>query len=253
MKTRDSELGALKYTQDTLGKAKPTAALISNDNPTGIGASKVLGTQVEHNPGWGKLVYNKASIPLPTPGDLSPYAQALLTADNGKPPDFIRCSAGTACIPLYSLLRAQGYKGVFEHDIYADALVKPFADTIASVSYQNITTQNAAYDKLRAAVEKTKPGTKIDGGVMYGYLSTDLFIQALKLAAKNGKSGITRQNLQKVASTMTYELKGIAGPTRYPASTVAPTPMCRTVVKSNGTTWDTVEPYTCNMKSYTVK
>jgi hypothetical protein len=52
---------------------------------------------------------------------------------------------------------------------------------------------------------------------------------------------------------MTYELKGIAGPTSYPLSTVDPTPMCRTVVLSNGTTWDTVEPYTCNMKSYSVK
>lgn len=253
VKTRDSELGALKYTQETTGKQRPTAALISSDDTTGHGAKEVLGTQIKSNPGWSKLVYDEASIPNPPPGDMSPFAQALLTADNGKPPDFIRCSAGTPCLNLYSLLRTGGYKGVFEHDLYTDALVKPFAGSITSQSFQNVTTKNAAYDKLRAAVEKVKPGQPIEVGVMYGYLGTDMFIQALKLAAKNGKSGITRANLQKVASTMTYELKGVAGPTKYPASTLDPTPMCRGVLKSNGKTWETVEPYTCNMKSYNVK
>jgi hypothetical protein len=165
----------------------------------------------------------------------------------------IRCIAGNPCLPLYDLLRAQGFKGEYEHELYSDALVKPFAGSISSQSFRNIASQNPGYEKLRAALEAVKPGAKLDTGDVYGYLATDMFIQALKLAAKDGKAGITRANLQKVASTMTYELPGVAGPTKYPASTVTPTPLCREVMKSNGTTWDTVEPFACNMKSYTLK
>jgi ABC-type branched-subunit amino acid transport system substrate-binding protein len=251
--TRDAEAQALKYVQEASGKQKPTVALITADDATGVLASKVLGAEFEQNGGWGKLVYNKASIPNPAPGDLSPFAQALLTSNDGSAPDLIRCAAGNPCIPLYSLLRAQGFKGEYEHELYTDLLVKPFAGSVTSQSFRNVTTQNPGYDKLRAAVEASKPGTKVDVGVMYGYLSTDMFIQALKLAAKNGKSGITRQNVQKAASTMTWEVPGVAGPTKYPASTVTPTPMCREVMKSNGTSWETVEPFACNMKAYKLK
>jgi hypothetical protein len=143
---------------------------------------------------------------------------------------------------------------VYEHNLYTDSLVKPFKDSIVSINFKNInTTGNKALDDLKAAVQKVKPGQAIDSGVMDGYLATDMFVQALKTAAKNGKSNITRANVQKAASTMTWQIKDLAGPTKYPASTVAPTPTCREVVVSDGTAWNTVEPYTCNTHAYPVK
>ena len=52
-----------------------------------------------------------------------------------------------------------------------------------------------------------------------GTCSTDFFIQVLKKMKKN-KMAITPENVQKVASTFTFELKGVKGPIQYPKATV---------------------------------
>jgi ABC-type branched-subunit amino acid transport system substrate-binding protein len=253
--TPDTEANVLKYVQQATGKQHPTVAQISEDNAVGTVANKLFRVQYESNKGWGKLTYNKASYPSPPAvvGDVTPYVQALATADNGKAPDFIRCGAGTECINIYQQLRANGFKGEFEHNLYTDALVKPFNGSIVALSFHNPAVSNPGMDQMKKSVEAVAPGTKVDSGVLYGYMETDMFIQALKKAAKGGKSNITRDNVQKAASTMTWELKGIAGPTEYPASTVKATPMCREIVKSDGTQWNTVTPYSCNRLAYKVK
>ena len=48
--------------------------------------------------------------------------------------------------------------------------------------------------------------------MMAGYLSTDMFIQALKTVAKKGKSNITPENVQKAAMNQTWQLKGLGDP-----------------------------------------
>jgi ABC-type branched-subunit amino acid transport system substrate-binding protein len=253
--TPDTEANVLKYVQQATGKQHPTVSQISEDNAVGQVANKLFRVQYEANKGWGKLGYNEASYPSPPAvvGDVTPYVQALMTSVNGKAPDFIRCGAGTECINIYSQLRAAGFTGEFEHNLYTDALVKPFSGSIVALSHHNPAVSDPAMDKMKASVEAVAPGTKVDSGVLYGYMETDMFIQALKKAAAKGKSNITRDSVQKAASTMTWELKGIAGPTEFPASTVKATPMCREIVKSNGTAWQTVVPYSCNTLTYKVK
>jgi hypothetical protein len=44
---------------------------------------------------------------------------------------------------------------------------------------------------------------------------------------------------------MTWELKGVAGPTAYPRSTVVAYPFCQAAMKSDNTAWVTVQPYAC--------
>jgi ABC-type branched-subunit amino acid transport system substrate-binding protein len=254
--TRDTEANVLKYVQQATGKKNPTVAQLSEDNAVGQVANKLFRAQYENNKGWGKLVYNKAAYPSPPAvvGDVSPFVQALATADGGHAPDFIRCGGGTECLNIYALLRAGGFKGEFEHNLYTDSLVKPFKDSIVAIPHHNINeTGNAALDKLKASVEEVEPGTKIDSGVMYGYMATDMFLSALKKAANGDKSKITRDSVQKAAATQTWQIKDLAGPTKFPDSTVAPTPMCREIVKSDGTAWQTVVPYSCNTLSYKVK
>jgi ABC-type branched-subunit amino acid transport system substrate-binding protein len=252
---RDTEANILEYVQKATGKQHPTVAQLSADDAVGHAANELFRATFEGNPGWGKLVYNQAAFPPPSSpvGDLSPYVQALETSNNGKAPDFIRCSP-VACVGLYQQLRASGYTGEFEHNIYTDLLVKPFEGSIVAIPHHNLNeTGNAALEKLKASVAEISPGTKLDTGIIDGYLSTDMFIQALKKAAKGGKSNITRDRVQKAASTMTWQIKDLAGPTRYPASTVTPTPLCREVVKSDGTQWVTVVPFSCNDKGYKIK
>jgi ABC-type branched-subunit amino acid transport system substrate-binding protein len=251
---RDTEFNVLKYVQKATGKAHPTVAAISQDNKVGHQAQTNFRVQFLGNPGWGKLVYNKAPVP-DNVGDFSPYVSALATADNGHAPDFVRCAAGpSACLNIYDQLRAGGFKGEYESELYSDALVKPMAGSISAIPHHNLNeANNAPLEKMRASVEEVAPGTKIDTGVLYGYLVTDVFISALKKAAKGNKANITRENVQKAAATQTWQIKNLAGPTRFPASTVATTPLCRTIVKSDGTEWQTVVPFSCNTKGYKVK
>ena len=88
---------------------------------------------------------------------------------------------------------------------------------------------------------------------MAGYLSTDMFIQALKTVAKKGKSNITPENVQKAAMNQTWEIEGVAGPTKYPKATQTTYQYCGSVLESDGTTWTTVEPFACTTKQFKAK
>ena len=108
---------------------------------------------------------------------------------------------------------------------------------------------------MKQDLDAYKPGTseRIDTATIAGYASTDMFIQALKTVAKKGKSNITPANVQKAAARQTWQIKGLAGPTTYPQSTVSPYPTCTALAMSDGTTWSTVEPFACSKKQYPVK
>jgi hypothetical protein len=90
----------------------------------------------------------------------------------------------------------------------------------------------------------------MDSGDVYGYTSTDMFIQALKIVAKKGKSNITPENIQKAASTLTWKIDGVMGPTQYPKATVMGFPACSSNSFSDGTTWQLVEKFSCSTKTY---
>jgi hypothetical protein len=92
-------------------------------------------------------------------------------------------------------------------------------------------------------------GSKVDLATEFGYAPTDFFIQVLKKVKKN-KMEITPENVQKVAPTFTFELKGVKGPIQYPRATVMTYPACFSNFYSDGTKWDTVVPYTCSTKTY---
>jgi hypothetical protein len=61
---------------------------------------------------------------------------------------------------------------------------------------------------------------------------------------------ITPENVQKVASTFTFELKGVKGPIEYPKATVMSFPACFSQFHSDGTKWETVVPFSCSTKTY---
>jgi hypothetical protein len=105
---------------------------------------------------------------------------------------------------------------------------------------------------MKADMDAFTPGgaDKIDIGTLIGYTSADMFIAALQKTAKQGKGAITPENVRKAASTMTWKIDGLAGPVSYPKSSVVGYPSCRTVMRSDGTTWKTVVPFACSAKTY---
>ena len=123
-----------------------------------------------------------------------------------------------------------------------------FKGATSLVSFQPPEDPTPAVEKMKTDINAIKSGQALTSGVVAGYLSADFFIQALKKAGSNP----TPESVQKAASTMTFEIKGLAGPTKYPDSHVIPTPSCGAIVLSDGTANSVIEPYGCSTKTYPV-
>jgi ABC-type branched-subunit amino acid transport system substrate-binding protein len=237
------------YAAKKLGKTKLTEALIANDTDTGKTTTEANRIAAE---GRGfDVVYAKSNVPPPPVGDYSPYVQQLMAANKGQPPDVVRCLMGLECLTIYQGMQQQGFKGVFNHSLYTDALVKALGGSTAVAANANLTaTDIPALTQMKTEVLKVKPDLKIDNSAAAGWGSTDMFIKALKKVAKGGKDKITPENVQKAASKMTWEMKGFVGPTVYPIGSNRQIPYCTSIVESDGTQWTTVEPYSCSNKTY---
>jgi ABC-type branched-subunit amino acid transport system substrate-binding protein len=242
-----------EYAKKQTGKANPTAALIGNDTTSSKNAAKF--SEISWTGIGFKVVGNFTQMPIPPIADYTPYAQAALTADNGKAPDVIACLLATDCIPLYAQIQANNYTGIYMSSLYSNLLVAPMKGSTVNTAFVNPTTSNAGMDAMKKDLNawKAGEGDKVDSGTIAGYTSTDMFIQALKTVAKKGKSNITPEAVQAAAANQTWELKGVAGPTSYPKATVNTYPNCNSLFISDGTAWNTVVDYGCSTKTYPVK
>jgi hypothetical protein len=238
-----------KYMQTKSTNAHPTLALISGDIASGKASAKYQATAFQ---GAGfKVLYAKGVIPVDA-SDYTPYVQELLSVDSGHQPDAIACALTTQCISLWSLLHASGFTGAFYSPLGIDILAKPLAGTL-SLGFSN-TQPTPALAQMKADFAAAgKSGTL----PLYSdatYFAADMFVKAVKaVVAKSGVKGLTPEAVQKFLSTQTWELKGLAGPIKYPASTVLSTPSCSELLSSSGTApWDVVEPYSCSSQRYKV-
>jgi branched-chain amino acid transport system substrate-binding protein len=239
---------AYAYVSKLTGKRHPTAALFSADNQSGKASVQFQASSYQ---GAGfNVVYNKAAVPEPPVADYTPYTQDLLQADSGNPPDIMVCLLAAQCLPMYAQIVANNYKGTFLSSFAQEgALAKPFKGAVSNSAYVWPTQNTTGVTQMKKDVEAVSPGAPIDSGTLAGYLSTDMFIAALKTIAKKGKSNITPENLQKTAANQTWQIKGLAGPTSYPKSTVGASPACNTLVADqDGTTWTPVVPFACSSK-----
>ncbi len=247
----DSGAALYAYASKQTGKQHPTVAIFGNDTQSGKNSVQYQASSYQ---GAGfNVTYAKGPIPPPPVSDYTPYAQEVLKGGaNGGTPDVIVCLLSTDCIPMYSLIQANNYKGVYQSFLYSDALLKPMNGSVAAINFVNLNESTPALTQMKADVQAVKPGAAIDTGVATAYFTTDMFIQALKTAAKKGKSNITPEAVQKAASTQTWQIKGLAGPTKYPNSTVKSYPACTSLVLDDGTAWKTVQPFACSTKGYPV-
>jgi ABC-type branched-subunit amino acid transport system substrate-binding protein len=241
------------YVSEETGKKQPTVAMISNDLPAGH-TTVASNTVAFANAGF-KVVFAEANVPPPPGvGDFTPYTQQLMTADDGEPPDAVRCMMSTECLQLWTQMKSGGYEGVFNHSLYTDILVAPFEGSTAIQSNASISSTGIpTLDQMKADVEDFKPGQKIDSPLTSGYASTDMFIKALKKVAKGGKSKITPEAVRNVASKQKWEMKGFSGPVVYPVATNRQQPYCTSLARSDGTKWVTVGEYSCSTKTYPFK
>jgi ABC-type branched-subunit amino acid transport system substrate-binding protein len=239
-----------EYVSKKTGKKNPSIAIISNDTTggkTGTANAKVYDAKAGF-----KVVATNNQMPGSAVSDFTPYVQAVAKSDDGSAPDAIQCVLSIDCIPIYEQLKAGGFTGTFISPLYSDVLVKAMSGSLTSTQFVPFNQDTVGVKHLKAALDAYKPGlgAKVDTGSFSGYASVDMFIQALKIVAKGGKSKITPEAVQKAASTMTWEIKGLSGPSIYPNATVAAYPWCTGASVSNGTAWEQVVPYNCSKKQF---
>ena len=222
-------------------KPRPwSVAILTEDTPAGKTAAAINLAQFQANK--FNVTYAKPSMPGPPAvvGDFSPYVEAVLTSNKGKAPDLVVLSIGsTSAFGFVKALGAAGYTGDTSLVVLRPPGRRPpegHARHHAVRTVRERGTGDEATRRRREGVQARRdPGPRVEAG----YLAADMFIKAMQKVGKNP----TPEKLQKVASTMTYKLQGVQCPTTYPKAWKQQTGGTG-LVKSNGTSWEIVVPYT---------
>jgi len=235
----------LKKALAAKGVKNPTAALIGTDSTSG--KVSVAGSASGAEGAGFKVVYAKGAFPAPPTvvGDYSPYATAIMTSNNGNPPDVLYSSIpATSSLALFNLIKSQGYTGTIMSPYYSSLLLGSLKDSYVFVQFAGYESNTPAIKTMLADVEAFKPGTQKTIGLAVGYFGADAFIQALKAALKTNKT-LTTATIQKTMQKFTYQIKGTVGPTTWPSAfTIANG--CDTLLYDDGTAFSINQPYPCS-------
>jgi len=235
----------LKKSLAAKGISKPTAALIGTDSTSGT--VSVQGQASAAAAAGFNVVYAKGAYPAPPAvvGDNSPYASAIMTANNGNPPDVVYSSIpATSALGLFGLMKGQGYTGTVLSPFYSSLLQKALQGDYVYVQFASFESNTPAIQQMLKDVNAVNPNAPKTIGLVAGYYSADLFVQAVKAALKSSSS-ITTASLQKVMQKFTYQVKGAIGPTTWP-NAFSIGNGCTTLLFDDGTAFTISQPYTCN-------
>jgi ABC-type branched-subunit amino acid transport system substrate-binding protein len=205
-----------KLFPDGTAKGK-TIVVVAEDNDSARVALASFQSVWEHD--GAKVVLNDSSIPSPPAvvGDYTPFAQKIMTANNGQPPDLVETvTSFLDTLQLYKKLIQLGYKGIVQgftdydprirgtsKGIVTEIQFAPFEDAASVPAVQQMVTDLDAY----------KPGIARSLPVASGYWIADFLIQALKKVGPN----LSREALYNaINSGFTYDNHGGVAPVQWP-------------------------------------
>ena len=192
-----------------------------------------------------KVTSAQATLPVPPGGDYAAALEDALVSNGGKAPRAIFVVGSYSNVTgVQQALRDGGYLGTFTNLVQYDPNLVAQSSG-ASVFLQTAPTEAAAntpaMQQLADDVAKVAPDQAVNQSVIAGYLSADLFLAAAQKAGR----GLTIGKLVSAADkNFTYELQGVAGPTKFPGAHAKPTP-CGSLVRSDGVTFQIVTAYSC--------
>jgi ABC-type branched-subunit amino acid transport system substrate-binding protein len=226
----------------TGGKGKSVAIIGSDDASAKSGVNQAKKTFLTQ--GY-KVPYAKGAFSITTPtSDYTPFVQAIMTSNGGNPPDIAYLVASFNDVQgLAKGLRQAGFQGIIVNPTTYDPRIVKAAESLEV--YTQWATPETAPDnpnmqKVVDSIKKQDPEATLSLGTLAGYFAADMFIQALKGAGKNP----TTSSIQKFTSKMTYQIKDVIGPTKYPAAYTLGT-SCAQLAKSNGAEFQVVVPFGC--------
>jgi len=225
------------------GAKGKSAAVISENNDSGKSGIEVIAATAEAV--GMDVVYKEASMPAApaTVTDYSPFVQALMTADDGDPPDVIfLVVAQNNVFGLGRALKQAGYAGIQTNAVSYAPQLTTLADGWSAFT-QFATPESASANMTKIVSTLGAAGIskdQIGQPALAGYFAADMFVNILKKAGKN----LTPETFQKTAAKFKYEIADVIGPTVYPASFKAGAP-CGQLATSNGTAWSVTAPFDC--------
>jgi ABC-type branched-subunit amino acid transport system substrate-binding protein len=197
--------------------------------------------------GWkavgAKVVLSDSSLPSPpaVTGDYTPYAQKVMTANNGKPADaFVMSMSVSNTLGMYKKLNQLGYKGLMQDfTLYDPRLASTTTGLVTQLEFSPFESAATvpAVAQMVSDLKAADPNAVLSQPVAAGYWSMDLFIAMLQKVGPN----LTRQAFENVANHFSYDNHGGSPPVTFPAAHTSVTP-CFSFVRSNGKNFDVHVP-----------
>lgn len=231
------------FNGNTKGK---TAAVISEDNDSGRAGVKVIAASAKA--GGFKVVYAKNPVPPPpaTVSDYTPFAQEIMSSNNGRPPDVVFVvTAFSNVTGIQRKLTELGYQGVLTNAVgYDPRLASQFTGSSVFIqfnAFESAQQGNTAMEQIISEIRAVKPDQLLTQPVLAGYLSADMFVQMLK---KTGRNLTAERFLRAGNKNFKYEPKDVAGRITFPKGhTEGGT--CGTLVESDGANYTIRVPFDC--------
>jgi ABC-type branched-subunit amino acid transport system substrate-binding protein len=199
------------------------------------------------------IVYNENNIPVTAVADYTPFAQAIMTSDNGQPPDVVQLlTAFGAAAGMSAALSAAGYKGAIVNFIsYLPGALDQLPDLANAFDGVYVNVQWLAEEFGGPAIEQVKADLVASGSphafdisVAAGYWSADVFLQVLEAAGRDLSAAKITSTLEAgFTYTPEKDPPGL-GPLKFPAAFQEPSG-CSSLVRHNGTKYDPILPLTC--------
>ncbi|EFC84143.1 ABC transporter substrate-binding protein [Parafrankia sp. EUN1f] len=226
---------------DASGK---TTALVGVDNDSARAGLKQLGEQIRSV--GVKTVYEENPIPVAGITDTTAVVNALMTSNNGAPPDVVLYVADfNSVIKMTAAMTAAGYEGKNLNPVGYDPRLAGFKDLQKSytiVQWQpGVDTSVPAIKQLTEDFAKYAPDQAISLPAMAGYWAADMFVQA---ATKAGRDLTVDKLLKVLNSDYSYYVEGAVPETRWPLNHNISSP-CASIVQLNGDKYDITSKLSC--------
>ena len=196
--------------------------------------------------GGAKVVLTDSSIPPPPAvvGDYTPFAEKVLTANGGQPPDLteILGDFGTT-LGLDKKLIELGYKGIAlgftDYDPRVVGTTKGMVTLLQYAPFESAADVPAIQQMIND-LNAYKPNIPHTQAVESGWLTADFLIQALKKAGPN----LSRESLYNaINSGFTYDNQGVSVPVKWPVAHQL-IQVGATFIQDEGTSYKVLVPLT---------
>jgi ABC-type branched-subunit amino acid transport system substrate-binding protein len=200
----------------------------------------------------GNVVYAKAVIPQGGGGDLQPFVSAVMDTK----PDIVWPLAGAEVLGFSSAMNAAGYTGQMVNSaFYSPGLLTKYPSIATTLNGALVGASTPVVESGSPFVKQMVSDYKASGksesditfGGLYGYMTADIMVAAMKKVAPNFDKLIPT-----VSKGFAYKPGKDSIPQTYPASYNQGGP-CATTLKIVGSVYQIATPFHCDGKKVKVR